>query len=64
MRPDDDPERCPLCHERCAFQVRSQGWVRFFCPPCEFSWTDRLDIPNRDALYGRIRSHGKLRPRR
>lgn len=50
MKPDDDPDRCPLCHEHASFTVRSRGWVRLCCSPCRFSWTERLDWAAQDSL--------------
>lgn len=53
MSPDDDMDRCPLCHEKVGFTVTANGWVRLFCAPCQFSWTDRVEpTPGRYSPRG------------
>lgn len=46
---------CPLCKLPAGITIRGGGWVRLFCGPCRFSWTDRYAARSTDALRQRAK---------
>jgi hypothetical protein len=58
MKPDPDT-RCPLCKLPASITITWNGWLRLFCAPCRFSWTDRMTLSPVGAVRQRTNSRNR-----